>query len=176
MKVFNRILSSFLSTVMLLSAFSVYAEEARVSENEIVSDKEIMLTEKVEEDVIDTEIAEAASTVTEKGMQFKIENLEDVKSIRYAYGEYETEKDIKYGEDSVSHSGKTLRNKGNSCTLQFTKPGLVSIVITYNDGNRDFYKYDVIKSEPTVTRDGGNDITFGNLKISITNPCHQDLN
>ncbi len=102
------------------------------------------------------------SSVTEKGMQFKIENLESVKSIRYAYGEYDSEKDIKYGVDSVSHSAKTLRKRGENCTLQFTKPGLVSIVITYNDGTRDFYKYEVIKSEPTVIRDG-NSITFGNL-------------
>jgi len=101
-------------------------------------------------------------SVKEKGMQFIIDNLEAVKSIRYAYGEYNNERGIKYGEDAVSHSGKTLRNKGNSCTLQFPKPGLVSIVITYNDGSRDFYKYDVIKSEPTVTREG-NEITFGNL-------------
>lgn len=102
------------------------------------------------------------STVTERGMQFRIENLESVKSIRYAYGDYDTEKDIKYGTDSVSHSGKTLRNKGDSCTLQFTKPGLVSIVITYNDGSRDFYKYEVTKTKPTVSRNG-NEVTFGNL-------------
>ncbi len=103
------------------------------------------------------------SSVTEKGMQFKIDNLESVKTIRYAYGEYETEKDIKYGENAVSHSGKILRKRGDSCVLQFPKAGLVSIVITYNDGTRDFYKYEVTKSEPTVTRDGGNNITFGNL-------------
>ena len=102
-------------------------------------------------------------SVKEKGMQFEISNLEAVKSIRYAYGEYDTEKDIKYGVDSVSHSAKTLRTRGDSCTLQFPKPGLVSIVITYNDGTRDFHKYEVIKSSPTVTRDGGNNITFGNL-------------
>ncbi|MBR5515912.1 MAG: leucine-rich repeat domain-containing protein, partial [Clostridia bacterium] len=93
------------------------------------------------------------STVTERGMQFKIDNLEDVKTIRYAYGEYETEKDIKYGEMAVSHSAKILRKRGDSCVLQFPKAGLVSIVIIYNDGTRDFYKYDVIKSSPTVTRD-----------------------
>ncbi|MBE6687041.1 MAG: leucine-rich repeat domain-containing protein [Ruminococcaceae bacterium] len=102
------------------------------------------------------------STVTKKGMQFKIDNLESVKSIRYAYGDYDTEKDIKYGADSVSHSAKNLRKRGDSCVLQFTKPGLVSVVVTYNDGSRDFYKYEVIKSEPTVTREG-NEITFGNL-------------
>ncbi|MBR5515636.1 MAG: leucine-rich repeat domain-containing protein, partial [Clostridia bacterium] len=111
---------------------------------------------------------ETPSTVTERGMQFKIDNLEDVKTIRYAYGEYETEKDIKHGEMAVSHSAKILRKRGDSCVLQFPKAGLVSIVIIYNDGSRDFYKYEVIKSSPTVTRDGGNDITFGelsNLKV-----------
>ena len=103
------------------------------------------------------------ASVKEKGMQFEISNLEAVKSIRYAYGEYDTEKDIKYGESAVSHSAKTLRKRGDSCTLQFPRPGLVSIVITYNDGTRDFYKYDVIKSEPVVTCDGGNSITFSGL-------------
>ena len=161
MKSFKQILSSILVIVMLLSSsvnMTVNAGEA-----EAVGGAEVVTAEKTEDEVIDTETAEVPSVVTEKGMQFKIESLENVKSIRYAYGEYETEKDIKYGIDSVSHSAKTLRTRGDSCTLQFTKPGLVSIVVTYNDGSRDFYKYDVIKSEPTVTRDGGNSITFGNL-------------
>ncbi len=162
MKKIKQILSSFLVMVMLLSSLSINMT-ANTTEAADINEEEIAVSEKVEEEVIDTELAEAPSTVTEKGMQFKIDNLEDVKTIRYAYGEYETEKDIKYGVDSVSHSAKILRKRGNSCTLQFPKAGLVSIVITYNDGSRDFYKYDVIKSSPTVTRDGGNNITFGNL-------------
>ena len=171
----KRLLSIILVMIMLLSSSvnmtanageeeSIGGEEiATAGEVEVIGGEEVVAAEKIEEDIIDTETAEVPSVVTEKGMQFRIENLQDVKSIRYAYGEYETEKDIKYGEDSVSHSAKTLRTRGNSCVLQFPKPGLVSIVITYNDGTRDFHKYEVIKSSPTVTRDGGNDITFGNL-------------
>ena len=161
MKNFRCFLSSILVIVMLLSSsvnITANADEAEAVEGETVA-----TAERIEDEVIDTETAEAPSVVTERGMQFRIENLEDVKSIRYAYGEYETEKDIKYGVDSVSHSAKTLRTRGDSCTLQFPKPGLVSIVITYNDGTRDFHKYDVIKNSPTVTRDGGNSITFSDL-------------
>ena len=156
----KRLLSIVIVMVMLLSSSINITVNAGEAENVT---EEAAATERIEDEVIDTETAEAPSVVTERGMQFKIENLQDVKSIRYAYGEYETEKDIKYGIDSVSHSAKTLRTRGDSCTLQFPKPGLVSIVITYNDGTRDFHKYDVIKSEPVVTRDGGNSITFSNL-------------
>ena len=170
----KRLLSIILVMIMLLSSSvnmtANAGEEESIGGEEIATageveniTEEIATAEKTEEDIIDTETAETPSTVTEKGMQFRIENLQDVKSIRYAYGEYETEKDIKYGEDSVSHSAKTLRTRGDFCILQFPKPGLVSIVITYNDGTRDFHKYEVIKSLPTVTRDGGNSITFENL-------------
>ena len=152
MKNIMRFLSLILVIIMLFSSLSVNMFAKAVAEGE-----------KVEEEITDTEIAQVPSTVTERGMQFKIDNLEDVKTIRYAYGEYETEKDIKYGEMAVSHSAKILRKRGDSCTLQFPKVGLVSIVIIYNDGSRDFYKYEVIKSSPTVSRDGGNDITFGEL-------------
>ncbi|MBE6573391.1 MAG: leucine-rich repeat domain-containing protein [Ruminococcaceae bacterium] len=160
MKSFNKCMSFILALVMLISALSV---NVFAGEDVTNVEKATEVAQREDDDITETEIAEEPSTVTEKGMQFRIENLEDVKSIRYAYGEYETEREIKYGEDAVSHSGKTLRKRGDSCTLQFTKPGLVSIVVTYNDGTRDFYKYEVIKSEPTVTRDGGNDIIFGNL-------------
>jgi len=166
MKGFKRGLSLTLTIVMLLSSLSVNmtvnADEASevIEEDVVIAETAV---QREDDEIIDTELPEAPSTVTEKGMQFKIDNLQDVKSIRYAYGEYDTEKDIKYGADSVSHSAKNLRKRGDSCVLQFPKAGLVSIVITYNDGTRDFYKYEVIKSEPTVTRDGGNSITFSNL-------------
>ncbi|MBE6687039.1 MAG: leucine-rich repeat domain-containing protein [Ruminococcaceae bacterium] len=159
------VLSLILVMAILLSSLSVNmtvnADEASevIEEDVVIADT----AAQREDDELEDDIAEAPSTVTEKGMQFKIDNLQDVKSIRYAYGEYDTEKAIKYGADSVSHSAKNLRKRGDSCVLQFPKAGLVSIVITYNDGTRDFYKYDVIKSSPTVTRDGGNTITFGNL-------------
>jgi len=166
MKGFKRGLSLTLTIVMLLSSLSVNmtvnADEASevIEEDVVIAETAV---QREDDEIIDTELPEAPSTVTEKGMQFKIDNLQDVKSIRYAYGEYDTEKDIKYGADSVSHSAKNLRKRGDSCVLQFPKAGLVSIVVTYNDGTRDFYKYDVIKNSPTVTRDGGNSITFGNL-------------
>ncbi|MBR5516127.1 MAG: hypothetical protein IKU52_07985, partial [Clostridia bacterium] len=107
MKNIMRFLSLILVIIMLFSSLSVNMFAKAVAEGE-----------KVEEEITDTEIAQVPSTVTERGMQFKIDNLEDVKTIRYAYGEYETEKDIKYGEMAVSHSAKILRKRGDSCTLQ----------------------------------------------------------
>jgi len=158
----KKVICLILSVITLIGIIpmGIYAEERPFHD---VPADDIEAAAQREDEELGEDIAEAPSTVTEKGMQFKIDNLQDVKSIRYAYGEYDTEKDIKYGADSVSHSAKTLRTRGDSCILQFLKPGLVSIVVTYNDGSRDFYKYDVIKSTPTVTRDGGNSITFSNL-------------
>ena len=85
MKRINRLLSIILVMIMLISSsvsMTVNADEA-----EAIGGEEIATAEKIEEDIIDTETAEAPSVVTEKGMQFKIENLQDIKSIRYAYGE-----------------------------------------------------------------------------------------
>ena len=100
---------------------------------------------------------------TENGLQLKIVNLTGVKLIRVAYGDYDTIGQISRAEGERSFTARDVLKDRNGYTLQFREEGLVTVAVLYNNGYIEYYKYDVIKNEPTVTRDGGNNITFGNL-------------
>jgi len=99
-------------------------------------------------------------TYTEYGLQIKIENLDDIKVIRTAYGDYNTAGDIKRAEGQRSFPARTI--KADPYTIQYRENGLVSVAVVYNNGYYDIYKYEVTKRVPTVVQEG-NTITFGDL-------------
>jgi|GEM_PF-806497 len=97
---------------------------------------------------------------TEYGLQLKIANLDDIKVIRTAYGDFDSAGDIKRAEGQRSFSAKNI--KVDPYTIQYRENGLVSVAVVYNNGYYDIYKYEVTKRVPTVVQEG-NTITFGDL-------------
>ncbi|MBE6687054.1 MAG: hypothetical protein E7591_07460 [Ruminococcaceae bacterium] len=98
---------------------------------------------------------------TENGLQIKIGNLEGVKVIRTAYGEYDTMGDIKRAEGSRSFNAKVIGNR-SPYTVQYRENGRVSVGVAYNNGYFEIYHYDVAKRVPEVVHNEDS-ITFSAL-------------
>ncbi|MBR5515306.1 MAG: polysaccharide deacetylase family protein [Clostridia bacterium] len=97
----------------------------------------------------------------ENGLQVKIGNLDSVKVIRTAYGEYNTMGDIKRAEGSRSFNAKTIGTR-SPYTVQYRENGRVTVGVAYNNGYYEVYHYDVEKRVPTVVQEEET-VTFGNL-------------
>ncbi|MBR5514991.1 MAG: leucine-rich repeat domain-containing protein [Clostridia bacterium] len=100
-------------------------------------------------------------TFTLNGFQLKIDNLEGVKVIRTAYGEYYTPGEVKRAEASRSFTAKYIKDTSNY-TIQYREEGVVTVAVVYNNGYEVMYTYNVTKKSPTMTQHG-NTVTFGNL-------------
>lgn len=97
----------------------------------------------------------------ENGLQVKVGNLEGVKVIRTAYGEYNTMGDIKRAEGSRSFNAKTIGNK-SPYTIQYRENGRVSVGVAYNNGYFEIHHYDVAKRVPTMVQNEDT-VTFTEL-------------
>lgn len=84
---------------------------------------------------------------TQNGLQIKIGNLDDVKVIRTAAGEFATAGDIKRAAGSRGFSGK---NMGEEYMIQYRTPGAVTVAVVYNHGYTVIYKYDVYYNADAV--------------------------
>ncbi|MBE6685885.1 MAG: hypothetical protein E7591_01485 [Ruminococcaceae bacterium] len=106
-------------------------------------------------------------TVTEPeftnfGLQIYLSELDDVKVVRTAYGDYNTPGEIKRAPGQRSFSGKSDLKGKSEYMIQYRENGRVSIGIQYNNGYVVMYKYDVAKKEP-VFYQLKNTVTIGNL-------------
>ena len=99
---------------------------------------------------------------TNFGLQIHFSNLEDVKVIRSAYGDYNTPGEIKRAQGQRSFSGKADLKGKNEYMIQYRENGLVSVGIQYNHGYVVIYKYNVEKKVP-VFYQLKNTINIGNL-------------
>ncbi|MBE6685704.1 MAG: hypothetical protein E7591_00540 [Ruminococcaceae bacterium] len=84
-----------------------------------------------------------------KGLQVHLSNLEGVKVIRTAYGDYNTPGEVKRAEGQRSFSGKNDLKGKSEYMIQYRENGLVTIGIQYNNGYVVMYKYNVLKKEPS---------------------------
>jgi len=97
------------------------------------------------------------------GLQFTVSNLDDVKVIRTAYGEYNTPGDVKRAQGQRSFSGKDRSLKGKTeFTIQYRTNGVVTVAVVYNHGYEVIYHYDVQQKVPSFVQNG-NTVTFGQL-------------
>ncbi|MBR5514720.1 MAG: leucine-rich repeat domain-containing protein [Clostridia bacterium] len=96
------------------------------------------------------------------GLQLTVKNLEDIKVIRTAYGNYSSPGDIKRAQGNRAFSGKTLLKGLVEYTVQYREEGIISIAVVYNNGYEVVYKYNVIKKKPLVTKQG-NTVTISDL-------------
>lgn len=78
---------------------------------------------------------------TGNGSQLNVSGIDDVKVIRFAYGEYKSTGEIKRAENSVSYSGKGRLKGLNEYTLSFTNQGPVSVSVIFNSGYSVIYRY-----------------------------------
>ena len=97
------------------------------------------------------------------GLQYTLTNLEDIKVVRTAYGEYNTPGDIKRAPGQRSFSGATVLKSGTGeYTIQYRQNGLVTIAVVYNHGYEVMLTYNVQQKVPTFVQNG-NTVTFGDL-------------
>ncbi|MBE6572889.1 MAG: hypothetical protein E7652_00675 [Ruminococcaceae bacterium] len=97
-----------------------------------------------------------------KGLQVHLSNLEDVKVIRTAYGEFATPGEIKRAAGQRSFSGKADLKGKSEYMIQYRENGTVTIGIQYNNGYVVMYKYDVAKKVPSFQQ-LKNTVVIGNL-------------
>ncbi|MBE6687060.1 MAG: hypothetical protein E7591_07490 [Ruminococcaceae bacterium] len=98
---------------------------------------------------------------TENGLQIKIANLDDVKVVRSAYGDYNSMGDIKRAAGSRAFTAKTIGST-SPYTVQYRENGRVTVGVAYNNGYYEIYKYDVEKKVPVFTQNEDT-VTFTEL-------------
>lgn len=89
-------------------------------------------------------------TVTEptfepNGLQLHIGNLDGVKVIRVAYGDYSSSHDIKRADGARYFSALTAIKNAAPYTIQFYENGLVSVSVEYNNGYVKIYQFEAQK-------------------------------
>jgi len=111
---------------------------------------------------ITVELTVTEPTFTANGLQLKVGNLDGVKVIRTAYGEYNTPGEIKRAQGARAFTAKTIAKSGDEYTIQYRENGIVTVAVVYNNGYEVIYKYNVTKKVPVMTQEGST-VTFGNL-------------
>jgi len=81
-------------------------------------------------------VTKKTPTMTQEGSIVTFGNLDDLKVIRYAKGEYTTSNQIKNAKGSVTVSGKTVTDNTYSVTLT---PGIYTFCVQYNDESYNYY-------------------------------------
>ena len=100
---------------------------------------------------------------TPNGLQLTISNLDGVKVIRTAYGDYSTSGDIKRAEGARNFTAKSAIKGDDSYTIQYRENSLVSVSVEYNNGYCKIYQFNSCKKEPGITYDDSS-VTLTNLE------------
>jgi len=101
-------------------------------------------------------------TFAPNGLQLKVGNLEGIKVIRTAYGEYKTPGEIKRAEGARAFTASTIAKSGDNYTIQYRDEGVVTVAVVYKNGYEVIYKYNVTKKVPLMIQEGST-VTFSNL-------------
>ncbi len=108
--------------------------------------------------VIDVE----TPTYAVNGLQITVGNLDGVKAIRTAYGEYATVSEIKKASGYRTFTQSVI--KGNDeYTIQYREGGTVTVAVQYTNGYTDIVVLEVEQKQSTMVQEG-NTVTFGNLE------------
>ncbi|MBQ4561398.1 MAG: InlB B-repeat-containing protein [Clostridia bacterium] len=99
--------------------------------------------------------------VMTNGLQLTIGNLEGVRVIRTAYGEYTTAGAVKRAETHRAFTQNDIKGQ-DSYTIQYRENGTVTVAVVYEDGYEEIFLYEVAKRIPSMVQNG-NTVTFGDL-------------
>ncbi|MBR5515726.1 MAG: hypothetical protein IKU52_05945, partial [Clostridia bacterium] len=88
------------------------------------------------------------------GLQLTVGNLDDIKVIRTAYGEYNTPGDVKRAAGTRAFTGKTVLKGLDEYTIQYRESGTVTVAVVYNNGYEVMYTYEVVKKVPNFISSG----------------------
>ena len=91
---------------------------------------------------------------TENGLQLTVGNLNDIKVIRSAYGQYATPGDVKRADGSRAFTAKTVLKGLDEYTIQYRENGTVTVAVVYNNGYEVMYTYEVVKKVPNFISSG----------------------
>jgi len=111
---------------------------------------------------ITVELTVTEPEFTENGLQLNVANLDDIKVIRTAYGEYNTPGEVKRAEGARAFTGKTVLKGLDNYSVQYREEGIVTVAVVYNNGYEVMYKYNVKKKTPEMKQEGST-VTFTNL-------------
>lgn len=95
------------------------------------------------------------------GLQLTVKNLEGVKCIRTAYGEYSTISALKKAQGQRSFTSNVIKGS-DEYTIQYRDSGVATVVVQYNNGYYEFYEFNAQQKIPTLMQEE-NTITFGDL-------------
>ncbi|MBQ3183718.1 MAG: InlB B-repeat-containing protein [Clostridia bacterium] len=99
---------------------------------------------------------------TPMGLQLHIGNLDGVKTIRTAYGEYDTVSAIKRADGSRAFTEKNVLKGANEYTIQYRENGVATVIVCYNNGYVKVYQFEVKKTVPDFNHEKDT-VTIGNL-------------
>ena len=112
--------------------------------------------------ILKADITGAEPDYSVNGLQLTVGNLDNIKVIRTAYGEFTSVSQMKR---DITHRAFTAKNdiKGaDSYMIQYRNNGIVTVAVCYNDGYTEFYTYNVEQKTPTMEQNGPT-VIFGNL-------------
>ncbi len=96
------------------------------------------------------------------GLQLTVGNLEGVKCIRTAYGQYSSVSAIKKAPTHRAFTAKGVIMDEDKYTVQYRDEGTVTVSVQYENGYTEFYEYNVQKKQSSMTLNGDG-VTFTNL-------------
>jgi len=96
------------------------------------------------------------------GLQLTVINLDGIKVIRTAYGEYKTAAKIKAAEGARAFSAKDVLKGIEEYTIQYRQNGVVTVAVCYLNGYTKIYTVEIQQKVPTMVQND-NIVTFGNL-------------
>ena len=108
---------------------------------------------------VDVKVAEP--TFSKDGLRLTLGNLEGIKVIRTAYGEYNKVADIKRAEGARAFTAKYITDPDNYI-VQYRENGIVTVAVCYNNGYTVIEHFEIVKKSPVFTQDG-NKVTFTEL-------------
>lgn len=112
--------------------------------------------------ILKTEITGAEPEFAINGLQLTVSNLDDVKVIRTAYGEYSSIGAMKKASTHRAFTAKANIKGADDYMVQYRDNGTVTVAVCYNDGYTEFFTYEVVQKTPTMEKKGAT-VIFGNL-------------
>ncbi|MBE6686197.1 MAG: hypothetical protein E7591_03100 [Ruminococcaceae bacterium] len=109
---------------------------------------------------VDINVTEPA--FSSNGLQLTVSNLEGIKVIRTAYGEYKSGAQIKAAEGSRAFTAKGVLKGVDEYTIQYRENGRVTVAVCYENGYTKIYVTDILQKTPSFTQND-NVVTFGEL-------------
>lgn len=113
-------------------------------------------------EILHTKLRVLEPVFTLDGLQLSVGNLNNVKVIRVAYGDYSSSGEIKRASGCRNYTGKADIKGAEDYMIQFRENGLVSVAVEYNNGYVKIYQCEITKKTPAVLQEG-NTVIFDDL-------------